>query len=243
MDAVLTEKTASAEEWSNWTTNQIRVAIEAERERTFALLTELLVQIEQELVPSTVKTLPDLRGPPGPAGAAGKLPIAREWQREKVYYEGEVVTNDGATYQALHDTGKSPDNAAHWICLAAPGRDAKPFCHRGTYKDDATYEAYDAVAVNGASFLALHDKPGPCPGPYWHLLAAPGKRGVAGERGPQGERGPTGSAGLPGKDAATLVGWDIEGSAYSITPVMSDGTRGPPLDLRGLFQHFLHEFG
>jgi len=134
------------------------------RERTFALLTEVLVQVEQDLVPNTVKILPDLRGPPGPAGPGGKLPIAKEWQREKVYYESEVVIHDGATYQALHDTGEAPDNAAHWMCLAAPGRDGKSIRHGGTFKEDAEYSAHDAVALNGGSFLALHDKPGACPG-------------------------------------------------------------------------------
>src|SRR5262245_10017092 len=116
------EKLASAEQWSNWTTHQIRSAIEDERERTFALLAELLAQIQRDTIPEVVETLPALRGPAGPVGPAGKLPIAKEWQREKVYYEGEVVTYDGATYQALHDTGEPPDSEAHWICLAAPGR-------------------------------------------------------------------------------------------------------------------------
>ena len=83
----------------------------------------------------------------------------------------------------------------------------------------------------------------PCPGPGWQLLAAPGKRGVAGEKGQQGDRGPIGVGGLPGKDAQTLVGWEIDGSAYTVTPVMSNGTSGPPLDLRGLFQQFLREVG
>jgi hypothetical protein len=45
------ELAASAEQWSSWTTNQIRSAIEDERERTFALLTELLVQIEKDVIP------------------------------------------------------------------------------------------------------------------------------------------------------------------------------------------------
>jgi hypothetical protein len=89
--------------------------------------------------------------------------------------------------------------------------------------------------LNGGSFLALREKPGPCPGPGWQLLAAPGKRGIAGEKGPQGNRGPAGVAGPPGKDATTLVGWDIDRSAYSVAPVMSDGTSGPPLNLRALF--------
>jgi hypothetical protein len=237
------EKAASAEEWSNWTTNQIRSAIEAERERTFALLTELLVQIEKDVVPEVVATLPALKGPVGPAGPAGKLPIARAWGPETVYYEGSVVTYDGGSYQALRDTGEPPDKEAHWQSLAAPGRDAKSLRHRGTFKDDLEYVAYDVIALNGGSFLALHDKPGPCPGPGWQSLAASGKRGIAGERGPQGDRGPAGVAGPPGKHAVTLVRWDIDGSAYSITPVMSDGTAGPPLNLRGLFQQFLHEVG
>jgi hypothetical protein len=215
--------------------------IEAERERTWGLLTELLVQINNEVIPEVVATLPDLRGPPGPAGPAGKLPIAKEWQREKVYYEGEVVTYDGATCQALHDTGAPPNAQAHWICLAAPGRDAKSFRHRGTFKDDAEYVSHDIVALNGGSFLALRDKPGPCPGPGWQLTAAPGKRGVAGDRGPQGDRGPAGVVGPPGKDAARLVCWYIDRAAYTVTPVMSDGTRGPPLNLRELFQQFLEE--
>ena len=147
------------------------------------------------------------------------------------------------TYQALRDTGESPDNEAHWQSLAARGRDAKSICHRGTYKEDGEYAANDAVALNGGSFLALHDKPGPCPGPGWQLLAASGKRGVAGERGPQGDRGPTGVAGLPGKNATTIVSWTLDRSAYAVTPVLSDGTNGPPLDLRGLFEQFLVEFG
>jgi hypothetical protein len=234
------ETTTSAEQWSNWTTNQIRSAIEDERERTVALLSELLALIQRETIPEVVATLPALRGPAGPVGPAGKLPVAKEWLREKVYYEGEVVTYDGATYQALHDTGEPPGNEAHWICLAAPGRDAKSFRHRGTFKDEAEYASRDIVALNGGSLLALHDKPGVCPGPGWQLLCAQGKRGATGEPGP---RGPTGVVGPPGKEAATIVCWDIDRAAYTITPVMSDGTSGPPLNLRGLFEQFLNEVG
>jgi hypothetical protein len=209
--------------------------IEAERERTHALLTELLIQICDNTIPEVVSTLPELRGPTGPAG---KLPIVKEWTRETVFYEGAVVMYDGGSYQALCDTGEPPDNATHWQCLAAPGRDAKPICHRGTFKGNVEYAAYDAIALNGGTFLALHDKPGPCPGSGWQLLSAPGKRGAAGEPGPQGERGP---AGPPGKDAATIVCWAIDRSAYTITPVMSDGNIGPPLNLRGLFEQFIDE--
>jgi hypothetical protein len=75
------------------------------------------------------------------------------------------------------------------------------------------------------------------------LVAAPGKRGVAGERGPQGDRGPTGAAGPPGKDAATIVCWTVDRASYTVTPVMSDGTSNPPLNLRSLFEQFLDEVG
>jgi hypothetical protein len=237
------EKAASAEEWTNWTTNQIRSAVEAERERTFGLLTELLVQIQRDVIPEVVATLPALRGPAGPVGPVGKLPIAKEWTRETVFYEGSVVTYDGGSYQALRDTGEPPDNETHWQCLAAPGRDAKSIRHRGTFKEDLDYAAYDAVALNGGSFLALRDKPGPCPGPGWQLLAAPGKRGAAGERGPKGDRGPAGIDGPSGKDATTIACWTVDRAAYTVSPVMSDGTIGPPLNLRGLFEQFQDEVG
>jgi len=49
------------------------------------------------------------------------------------------------------------------------------------------------VALNGGSFVALKDAPGPCPGSGWQLLASQGKRGVAGEK---GERGPKADPGL-----------------------------------------------
>jgi hypothetical protein len=31
--------------------------------------------------------------------------------------------------------------------------------------------------------------------------------------------------------------------AYTVTPVMSDGSSGPPLNLRGLFEQFVDETG
>ena len=55
----------------------------------------------KDMIPEVVATLPALRGPTGPVGPAGKLQVAKEWLREKVYYEGEVITYDDATYQAL----------------------------------------------------------------------------------------------------------------------------------------------
>jgi hypothetical protein len=66
----------------------------------------------------------------------------------------------------------------------------------------------------------------------------PGKRGAAGEKGERGPPGPRGDAGASG---ATICGWKIDRARYLATPVMSDGTEGPPLQLCGLFEQFLLE--
>jgi hypothetical protein len=66
-------------------------------------------------------------------------------------------------------------------------------------------------------------------------LASQGKRGVAGEKGERGERGPTGLSG------ATIRDWKIDRARYVATPVMSDGSEGPPFELRGLFEQFFSE--
>jgi len=55
------ESAASAEQGANWTADQIRSAIEAEREATFDLLTEVLVRVKKDMIPEVVATLPALR--------------------------------------------------------------------------------------------------------------------------------------------------------------------------------------
>jgi hypothetical protein len=106
---------------------------------------------------------------------------------------------------------------------------------RGTFDQSTEYRRLDVVALNGGSFIALKDAPGPCPGSGWQLLASQGKRGVAGAR---GERGTKGDPGLSG---VTIREWKIDRERYVATPVLSDGSEGPPLELRGLFEQFLHE--
>ena len=94
------------------------------------------------------------------------------------------------------------------------------------------------VALNGGSFIALKDAPGPCPGPGWQLIASQGKRGAAGEKGERGPPGPRGDAGASG---VTIRDWKIDRARYVATPVMSDGSEGPQLELRGLFEQFFSE--
>ena len=94
---------------------------------------------------------------------------------------------------------------------------------RGTYQAGVTYTRGDMVALDGGSFVARKDNPGPCPGAGWQLMAKQGARGIAG---PKGERGPSGRS---------IVGWIVDRGTYRITPRMSDGTLGAPLELGALF--------
>ncbi|MFZ4605160.1 MAG: hypothetical protein ACOYM5_02780 [Caulobacter sp.] len=186
------------------------------------------------------------RGPEGPAGrdgrdgvdgrdgerglegAAGKLGVARAWS-DGVHYEGDVVVHAGATWQALRDSGREPSEP-DWICLAArggDGRDAAEFEIRGTWSDAETYSRLNVVALNGASFVARRDDPGPCPGDGWQLMSAQGKRGAPGERGVsvKGDRGDAGqpvvAAGVDDAGMITLVNGDGSTVSCDLYPVLS----------------------
>jgi hypothetical protein len=95
---------------------------------------------------------------------------------------------------------------------------------RGTFAHTASYVRGDMVALDGGSFVARKDDPGVCPGPGWQLMAKQGARGIAG---PEGKRGPPGNI---------ITGWVVDRSTYRITPRLSDGSLGPPLELSALFQ-------
>ena len=210
---------------------RIEASIAAEHQLMIDVMGDVLAQLRHDA---------EMRGPPGPSGPRGeegppgKLPIVKLWTPETVYYAGDVVAYDGGTFQAQRDTGQPPSHA-HWICLAAAGRDGKTIAVRGTFDETAEYHRLDVVALNGGSFIALKDAPGPCPGPGWQLIVSQGRRGTAGEK---GERGPKGDAGASG---ATIRDWKIDRARYVATPVMSDGREGPPLELRGLFEQFFSE--
>jgi hypothetical protein len=179
------------------------------------------------------------KGDRGEAGPPGKLPLVRFYLPGKVYYEGDVVVWQGTSYQALGDTAQDPvSQKGDWVCIAAAGRDARTPAVRGVYSDQATYSKLDVVSLNGGSFIAKQDEPGPCPGEGWQLVASQGKRG---DRGEKGERGVKGDPGPTGAPATKIKLWKVDRPRYLATPVMSDGTDGPALDLRGLFEQFQAE--
>lgn len=135
-------------------------------------------------------------GERGIAGSPGKLPVISEWQ-DRVYHESDVVTLDGSTYQAQRDTGKAPPHE-DWRCIARAGNDGvdgRSLNFRSTWSADETYAALDVATLDGGSFVALRDDPGPCPGDGWRLFVQRGKAGRPGEKGDKGDRGTRGEPG------------------------------------------------
>ncbi|WP_210526373.1 hypothetical protein [Rubellimicrobium arenae] len=141
----------------------------------------------------------------------GRLPVCRDWE-DRVHYAGELVRHEGSTWQAERDTGRAPPHA-DWICIAsagAPGERGASFTVRGTYDPGTTYAALDVVALDGSSFVARKDEPGPCPGAGWQLLASRGSKGRAAD-------------GLKGDPGAGVVGVSVSAEGLLIL-ALSDGT-------------------
>ena len=65
-----------------------------------------------------------------------------------------------------------------------------------------------------------------------------GKAGKPGPKGESGEPGPPGERGLPGQAGLTIRSWQIDPERYRATPLMSDGSEGPTLELRALFEQY-----
>lgn len=178
-------------------------------EAEFAPLVDAAVEKRWATLP------PPEKGDPGPPG---KLPIVRTW-RDGVHYESVVVTHKGGTYQAVRDTGREPPHE-DWICLAEPGengKDGRSLNVRSTYSETETYRALDVVALDGSSFVARHDDPGPCPGDGWQLMSLRGKAGKPGV----GTKGDKGDKGDPGPGLKALETDDANGLLIAVN---ADGT-------------------
>ena len=179
------------------------------------------------------------KGDKGDPGPPGKLPIARAFVPDTVHYAGDAVTHAGALWQATKDTGQAPPHA-DWICLAAAGADGITPTVRSTYDAAVKYARLDIVALDGTTFIARKDDPGKCPGDGWQLMSVRGKPGI---KGPPGERGQRGEKGDPGAAAPTILAWKIDRVNYLVTPIMSDASEVPAIEMRGLFEQFHDERG
>jgi hypothetical protein len=112
---------------------------------------------------------------------------------------------------------------------------------RGTYSEDEKYSFLNIVALNGSSFIARADNPGPCPGDGWQLIASAGKPGKPGVKGDRGERGERGERGSHGEPAPWIIGWEVDRKTYTVTPIASDDREVKPIQLRGLFEQYNKE--
>jgi hypothetical protein len=137
----------------------------------------------------------------------------------------------------LRDTAQKP-GGSDWIRLAVAGKDGITPRVRGTFSADAQYQELDIVAHGGGSFIARRDNPGSCPGEGWQSLTMPGKRGDKGLPGSRGEKGPKGEQGPSGP---MIAAWELDHVNYRARAIMSDGTDGGTLDLRGMFEQFHSE--
>jgi hypothetical protein len=176
-------------------------------------------------------------GEQGPEGAPGKLARVQAFQKDKVHYEGQIVTHDGSTYQALCDTGRHV-LTDDWLCIARGARSPEI---RGTYEFGVQYKHLDIVASDGGAFIARKDNPGNCPGDGWQLICRQGKTGRPGAMGEPGPRGEKGDKGEPGTDAPRLVSCQIDIEHYSFSLVKSNGEVLLKAELRPMFDRFFQE--
>lgn len=65
-----------------------------------------------------------------------------------------------------------------------------------------------------------------------------GARGVPGRDGQQGPIGPRGERGEKGLPAPRVAAWEPDPDKFTITPVYTNGSKGPPIVLLGLFPAF-----
>jgi hypothetical protein len=55
--------------------------------------------------------------------------------------------------------------------------------------------------------------------------------------------GEPGSKGGPGAPAPTILTWKIDRESYTATPIMSDASEVPAIEMRALFEQFHDERG
>jgi hypothetical protein len=173
-------------------------------------------------------------GPPGPKGepgSRGSIDKVVPWATDRIFYQGNLVAHEGASWQAVRDTAKRPGTSDDWQLIAAAGAPGSSFSIRGTHQATETYRQLDVVTLDYGWFVAKYDDPGPIPGPGWQAgpVGRRGEKGIPGERGAKGE---------PGKAAPHWIGVKADGDGYSLTAVMSDGSIGPRISLAPLFEQF-----
>jgi hypothetical protein len=211
----------------------------AKAEMREEIRTELRTELRAEIADRVALIKQPVDGAPGPTGPPGKLEIVKDHIKGQVYYQRDlVIAGDGALYQAERDTAATPPDT-DWRCITRAGRDGKDALMRieGTYDPAAKYRWLSIVTLNGSSFVAHDDDPGPCPGDGWQLIASAGRRGQQGPKGERGERGPMGPLAMVPRIASTNID-----TGYNLNIVYTDGS-SDTIPLRTAFEQFFSETG
>jgi hypothetical protein len=220
---------------------KIKAAIATCERASAEMRSNVPTMIDEAVAKHVAQAMANIRQPvdgmPGPAGPPGKLEIVKDYIEGQVYYDRDlVVGNDGALYQADRDTAAGPQHT-DWRCITRAGRDGKDalnFRVEGTYNRDAKYRRLSIVMLNGSSFVARHDDPGPCPGDGWQLFTSVGKRG---QQGPKGESGPRGALAVAPRIASTEID-----ANYNLIILYTDHSCDT-IPLRPAFEQFQMEIG
>jgi hypothetical protein len=222
---------------------KIKAAIATCERAAAEIRSNIPAMIDESVAKHVAQAMANIRQPadgaPGPAGPPGKLEIVKDHLEGQVYYERDLVVANGALYQAERDTAATPPHT-DWRCITRAGRDGKDalnFRIEGTYDSAAEYRWLSVVTLNGSSFVARDDDPGPCPGDGWQLLASAGKRGQQGQKGERGERGPTGPLAIVPRITSTNID-----AGYNLDLLYTDGSRDT-IPLRRAFEQFFSETG
>ena len=223
---------------------KVKAAIATCERATAEMHSTIPAMIDEAVAKHVAQAMANIRQPadgaPGPAGPPGKLESVKDHVEGQVYYERDlVVAGDGALYQAKRDTAATPPHT-DWSCITRAGRDGKDalnFRIEGTCDPAAKYRRLSIVTLNGSSFVARHDDPGPCPGDGWQLFASAGKRGQQGLKGERGERGPTGPLAITPRIASTEID-----AGYNLIILYTDNACDT-IPLRPAFEQFQMETG
>jgi hypothetical protein len=225
---------------------------QAERERDLLLAKQLaehelrLMHLERSILDRLASLHDGERGEPGAKGEKGET--GPQGEPGAPGAQGESIKGEAGEKGDAGEAG-APGAAGRDGVDGKPGERGEPgergldgkngldglsFTIRDTYDPAEVYKQNDVVTLNATWFVARKTDPGPCPGPGWKS-GPTGKRGEKGERGERGQRGDQGAAGRE------VVAFEIDRKDYALVTRLSDGSAGPRLCLRELFEQFQAE--
>jgi hypothetical protein len=100
-----------------------------------------------------------------------------DWSGWERWLRGHLDIQKQAMFESIAQEIAERDHQIHELelklaeCAGAIRvlRTGKTLCVRGTFDESARYEQLDVVMINGSSFVATRDNPGPCPGEGWQF--------------------------------------------------------------------------